>query len=134
MAERTLPPPLRDAVQRLGAADIMVGIPSYRNAATIGHVVRAAQAGLVQYFPDLRPVVVNADAGSSDGTGSAARFDTPQGIALFSRSINITIDLGNGLNGYAYVADTNNSRIQKFGPLPTPTKLMSWGRMKVLYR
>ena len=56
MAERTLPPPLRDAVERLGSADIMVGIPSYRNAATIGHVVRAAQAGLVQYFPDLRPV------------------------------------------------------------------------------
>jgi hypothetical protein len=68
MAERTLPPALRDAVERLGSADIMVGIPSYRNAATIGHVVRAAQAGLVQYFPDLRPVVVNADAGSPDGT------------------------------------------------------------------
>ena len=47
----------------------MVGIPSFKNAATIGHVVRAAQAGLVQYFPDLRPVVVNSDAGSPDGTG-----------------------------------------------------------------
>lgn len=47
----------------------MVGIPSYKNAATIGHVTRAAQAGLVQYFPDLRPVLVNADAGSPDGTG-----------------------------------------------------------------
>ncbi len=69
MAERSLPPALRDAVARLGSADIMVGIPSSRNAATIGHVVRAAQAGLVQYFPDLRPVVVNADAGSTDGTG-----------------------------------------------------------------
>lgn len=46
----------------------MVGIPSYKNAATIGYVVRAAQAGLVQYFPDLRPVLVNADAGSPDGT------------------------------------------------------------------
>ena len=46
----------------------MVGIPSFKNAATIGHVVRAAQAGLVQYFPDLRPLLVNADAGSSDGT------------------------------------------------------------------
>ena len=42
--------------------------PELRNAATIGHVVRAAQAGLVQYFPDLRPVLVNADAGSPDGT------------------------------------------------------------------
>ena len=47
----------------------MVGIPSFKNAATIGYVVRAAQAGLVQYFPDLAPVVVNSDAGSPDGTG-----------------------------------------------------------------
>ena len=46
----------------------MVGIPSFKNAATIGYVARAAQAGLVQYFPDLRPVLVNADAGSPDGT------------------------------------------------------------------
>src|SRR3954470_18940888 len=46
----------------------MVGIPSFKNATTIGYVVRAAQAGLVQYFPDLRPVVVNSDAGSPDGT------------------------------------------------------------------
>nr|MBA2374261.1 glycosyl transferase family 2 [Chloroflexota bacterium] len=49
-------------------ADIMVGIPSFKNAATIGYVVRAAQAGLVQYFPDLHPVLVNSDAGSPDGT------------------------------------------------------------------
>src|SRR5918992_4296071 len=46
----------------------MVGIPSFKNAATIGYVVRASQAGLVQYFPDLKPVVVNSDAGSPDGT------------------------------------------------------------------
>src|SRR5512141_444912 len=46
----------------------MVGIPSFKNAATIGYVVRAAHAGLVQYFPDLKPVLVNADAGSPDGT------------------------------------------------------------------
>jgi glycosyltransferase involved in cell wall biosynthesis len=63
-----LPKALRDEVERLGSADIMVGIPSFRNAATIGHVVRAAHAGLVQYFPDLRPILVNADAGSPDGT------------------------------------------------------------------
>ena len=63
-----LSPALAAEIQRLGHADIMVGIPSFKNAATIGHVVRAAQAGLVQYFPDLRPLLVNADAGSSDGT------------------------------------------------------------------
>jgi len=67
--QTTLAPAIRDEIARLGKADIMVGIPSFKNAATIGYVVRAAQAGLVQYFPDLHPVVVNADAGSSDGTG-----------------------------------------------------------------
>ena len=67
--ETVLTPAIREEIARLGRADIMVGIPSFRNAATIGYVVRAAQAGLVQYFPDLRPVVVNSDAGSPDGTG-----------------------------------------------------------------
>ena len=64
-----LTPAVRDEIARLGRADIMVGIPSFKNAATIGYVVRAAQAGLVQYFPDLKPVLVNSDAGSPDGTG-----------------------------------------------------------------
>ena len=64
-----LTPAIRDEIARLGHADIMVGIPSFKNAATIGYVVRAAQAGLVQYFPDLKPVLVNSDAGSPDGTG-----------------------------------------------------------------
>jgi hypothetical protein len=68
MATSALTPGIRDEIERLGSADIMVGIPSFRNAATIGHVVRAAQAGLVQYFPDLRPVLVNSDAASPDGT------------------------------------------------------------------
>jgi glycosyltransferase involved in cell wall biosynthesis len=69
MPETALTPAVREQIARLGEADIMVGIPSFKNAATIGYVVRAAQAGLVQYFPDLRPVVVNSDAGSPDGTG-----------------------------------------------------------------
>jgi glycosyltransferase involved in cell wall biosynthesis len=66
--ETVLTPAVREEIARLGRADIMVGIPSFKNAATIGYVVRAAQAGLVQYFPDLKPVVVNSDAGSPDGT------------------------------------------------------------------
>jgi hypothetical protein len=69
MSASDLPPALREAVARLGSADIMVGIPSYKNAATIGYVGarRAGRPGAV--LPDLRPVVVNADAGSPDGTG-----------------------------------------------------------------
>ncbi len=68
MPPTTLTPAIRDEIARLGRADIMVGIPSFKNAATIGYVVRAAHAGLVQYFPDLKPVLVNSDAGSPDGT------------------------------------------------------------------
>lgn len=68
MPASTLTPAIREEIARLGRADIMVGIPSFKNAATIGYVVRAAHAGLVQYFPDLRPVLVNSDAGSPDGT------------------------------------------------------------------
>jgi hypothetical protein len=69
VSQPTLPPAIREQIERLDGADIMVGIPSFKNAATIGYVVRAAQAGLVQYFPDLHPVLVNADADSPDGTG-----------------------------------------------------------------
>src|SRR5881409_2130045 len=69
MPQPVLTPAIREEIARLERADIMVGIPSFKNAATIGYVVRAAQAGLVQYFPDLHPVVVNSDAGSPDGTG-----------------------------------------------------------------
>jgi hypothetical protein len=79
MPASVLTPAIRDEISRLGCADIMVGIPSFRNAATIGHVVRAAQAGLVQYFPDLRPVLVNADAGSPDGTGRVVVETEPPG-------------------------------------------------------
>ena len=79
MPSSALTPAIKDEISRLGSADIMVGIPSYRNAATIGHVVRAAQAGLVQYFPDLRPVLVNADAGSPDGTQRVVVETEPPG-------------------------------------------------------
>src|SRR5437899_2097899 len=68
MPATSLTPTISTEIARLGHADIMVGIPSFKNAATIGYVVRASQAGLVQYFPDLRPVLVNSDAGSPDGT------------------------------------------------------------------
>src|SRR5512143_594131 len=55
------------------AADIVVGIPSFNNAKTIGHVVRAVQAGLAKYFPARRAVIVNSDGGSTDGTMDVVR-------------------------------------------------------------
>ncbi|MEN6586940.1 MAG: cell wall biosynthesis glycosyltransferase [Sulfuricella sp.] len=59
---------VHEQIGKIGAADIVVGIPSFNNARTIGHVVRAVQAGLAKYFPDHKAVIVNSDGGSSDGT------------------------------------------------------------------
>ncbi|MHB8708089.1 MAG: glycosyltransferase family protein [Desulfuromonadales bacterium] len=59
--------------EEVGKADILVGIPSFNNARTIGHVVRAVQAGLAKYFPECRAVLINSDGGSSDGTMEVVR-------------------------------------------------------------
>ena len=59
---------VHEQLERIGQADIVIGIPSFNNARTIGHVVRAVQGGLAKYFPDHKAVIVNSDGGSSDGT------------------------------------------------------------------
>ncbi|HUM02016.1 MAG TPA: glycosyl transferase family 2 [Thermoanaerobaculia bacterium] len=65
-------PPLESAVSeqlaRIGRADVLVGIPSFNNERTIGHVVRAVVAGLAKHFPGVRAVLVNSDGGSTDRT------------------------------------------------------------------
>jgi glycosyltransferase involved in cell wall biosynthesis len=63
---------LRDEVseklKEIGEADILVGIPSFNNADTIGHVVRAVQVGFAKYFHDKKAILINSDGGSTDGT------------------------------------------------------------------
>ncbi len=64
---------MRDGVAGVGSADLLVGIPSYNNAATVDFVARTAARGLREAFPDARVVIVNADGGSSDGTPDRVR-------------------------------------------------------------
>lgn len=64
---------ISEQLDRISTADILVGIPSYNNARTIGHVVRAVQAGLAKYFPERRAVLVDSDGGSNDGTPEIVR-------------------------------------------------------------
>ncbi len=68
MISATFEADIREQLETIGQADIIVGIPSFNNARTIGHVVRAIQAGLAKYFPGNKAVIVNSDGGSSDGT------------------------------------------------------------------
>jgi len=60
-------------VAGLEDVDILVGVPSFNNARTIGHVVKAVEAGLAKYFPGHRSLLVNSDGGSTDGTTEAVR-------------------------------------------------------------
>jgi hypothetical protein len=67
-AESVLRPEVLTRLEQIGRADLVVGVPSYNNARTIGHVVRAITAGLAKYFPDHPAVLINSDGGSRDGT------------------------------------------------------------------
>ncbi|MCS7023696.1 MAG: cell wall biosynthesis glycosyltransferase [Bryobacteraceae bacterium] len=68
MSLQALSPEAVKAAEFIRRADIVVGIPSYNNARTIGHVVRAVYAGLAKFFPQLTAVIVNSDGGSTDRT------------------------------------------------------------------
>jgi len=52
----------------VGEVDILVGLPTHNNARTVGQIVQAIQAGILNYFPRERAVIINADGGSRDGT------------------------------------------------------------------
>ena len=80
-----LDPRVAERVSELGTAELVVGIPSFNNAPTIGHVVRAVAAGLTKHFPGRRAVIVNSDGGSRDGTAevvAAADFGAPEALLV----------------------------------------------------
>lgn len=52
----------------VGEVDILVGLPTHNNAKTIGSIVHTIRNGILRSFPRERAVIINADAGSRDGT------------------------------------------------------------------
>src|SRR5437773_3023039 len=54
MAQAVLRPTVLSRLGEIETADLVVGIPSFNNANSIAHVVRAVSAGLSKYFPDAR--------------------------------------------------------------------------------
>jgi len=67
-ADTALDEQLREGIARIRKADVVVGIPSFRNAGTIGHVAATAARGLREHFAGKRVALINADGGSEDGT------------------------------------------------------------------
>jgi glucosylglycerate synthase len=75
----------RAEISRIRTADIVIGIPSYRNARTIGGVVRSAVQAVLEHHPGKRVVLLNVDSNSSDGTASTfMRLRLPPEIQRFS--------------------------------------------------
>jgi hypothetical protein len=72
MFETALRADAKRRIRQIGRADIVVGIPSYRNAKTIAGVVEAVVTGLSSFYTDQRAVIMNADGGSSDNTAQIA--------------------------------------------------------------
>jgi glucosylglycerate synthase len=68
MYETTLGPQARSSIRHIGQADVLIGIPSYRNGRTILEVIENVVQGIKTYLPDRRVVLMNADGGSSDNT------------------------------------------------------------------
>jgi glucosylglycerate synthase len=63
---------LRELIN-VGEVDILVGVPTYNDAKTVGQVVQAIRTGLLKYFPRQRAVIINVDRGSRDGTQDLVR-------------------------------------------------------------
>jgi len=87
---KALPETASSQLEKLkGDIEIVVGIPSYNNAGTIGYVAETAAEGLLKYF-DGKGVILNSDGGSTDGTKEAfisARTDGIEKLAFNYRGV-----------------------------------------------
>lgn len=63
-----LPEETLEIISKIGPLDILIGIPSFNNEDTIGHVAKAIKLGLIKYFPSHRSGLVHLDAQSTDQT------------------------------------------------------------------
>jgi len=52
----------------VGEVDLLIGIPSYNNAATLGQTLQSVEESLRQNFVRERAVILNVDGGSADET------------------------------------------------------------------
>ncbi|HPV30740.1 MAG TPA: glycosyltransferase, partial [Deltaproteobacteria bacterium] len=60
--------------------DIVVGIPSYNEAATISFPTSQAALGLQEHFNHMDAVIINCDNNSTDGTGKVFLNTDTRGI------------------------------------------------------
>jgi len=60
-------------IEKIGTADLVIGIPCYNNQSTIEHVVKCVSDGLHIHYPDKRSLIMISDGGSTDDTRDVAQ-------------------------------------------------------------
>jgi len=69
MAEQDSPlAQITQVIEQQGGAEIVVGLPSYNHAGTVGGVAATIRQGLRDAFPGKKALIVNTDCGSTDGS------------------------------------------------------------------
>src|SRR2546429_1408718 len=63
-----LPPDVERELDGVAPCEIAVGVLTYNNATTVSAVAAVVRAGLERHFASASTVLINADAGSGDGT------------------------------------------------------------------
>ena len=61
-------------LKQIRSADIIIGIPSYNNAKSIGRVIKAAELGLAKYFPQHKGVIIVSEGGSVEESRKSVEF------------------------------------------------------------
>lgn len=68
-------------IKKVGAVDLLIGIPCYNNEDTVAYVVSSAVHGLANDYPDKKSVIFVSDGGSLDYTREkASAVEVPSGI------------------------------------------------------
>ncbi len=112
MYETALHAEAKRRVREIAAADLVVGIPTYRNARTIGRVMEAAVTGLVRDFPNARAVIVAADGGSSDNTVQiVSDWSTPATVKKIVTPYEGLLGRGSAVRAVFEVAAALGSRV-----------------------
>ena len=60
-------------LKKIGQADLVIGLPTYKNPKCAARVAKIALAGAQKYYPELRAVLINVDAGLPAATRQAVR-------------------------------------------------------------
>jgi glycosyltransferase involved in cell wall biosynthesis len=63
----------RETIEKIGRADIVVGVPCYQSAASLAHVILTIAKGIETHYPDAKALIMISDGGSTDDSREVAR-------------------------------------------------------------